>query len=212
MKKQITPTAPVISTGQGEKHPMKIFHMLAILLLIVIDLIFLIFIPLWAQEASAQMGGSMSPPMGYGMMRGQGRPGMMPPSPRVGEGMPPESRLEGDLPFWENIQILGLEERQIQQIKEIRDQFLLETIKQRTELQFVAIKMKELLEKDPVDLVMAETVLKQRESAKLALELSSLRAVEEAKSILTQEQRKKIQEVLKKENKMREGPRGHFDR
>jgi Spy/CpxP family protein refolding chaperone len=204
MKKQITPMASVICAGQEKKYPIKKHHMFAILLLFVIDLIFLILLVLWAQEASAQMGGSM---------RGPGRPGMMPPSPRMrGEGMPPESRLEGDLPFWENIQSLGLVERQVQQIREIRNKFLLETIKQRTELQIVGIKMKELLEKDPVDLVMAETMLKQKEAAKVALQLSSLRAVEEAKSILTQEQRKKIQEIMKKETRMKEGPRGHFDK
>ena len=71
--------------------------------------------------------------------------------------------------------------------------------------------MKELLEKDPVDLMMAETELKQKESTKVALQLLPLRATEEAKAILTPTQRKKLQSMVKKENKMKEEPRRHFD-
>ena len=75
----------------------------------------------------------MRPPMGYGMMRGHGPPGMSGPPPGMREkGSPPERMLESDHPSWENIRSLDLEEKQTQQIKEIRNKLLLETIKQKT--------------------------------------------------------------------------------
>ena len=68
-------------------------------------------------------------------------------------------------------------------------------IKKRADECIAGIEMKELMDKDPVDIKAVEAKLKQIETIKTEMQLSLIRAAEEAKSKLTPEQRKKFKEM-----------------
>ena len=84
-------------------------------------------------------------------------------------------------------------------------------IKKRTDEQISGIEMKELLDKDPVDLMAVEKKLKQIEAIKSKMQLTLIKAGEEVKSILTPNQRKKFKAMLKMGPMMRERHSGRFD-
>ena len=184
-----------------------------ILFLILLDLIFLVIMSCWALDASAQMGGFMPPPMGYGMMRGEGQPGMMPGHPGMREyGRPPEQMPNDEHHLWGNLIELALDEKQRQEVKELRNRVKKEMIKKRTDEQIAGIELEELLDKDPIDLKAVEKKLKQIETIKSEMQLTFIKAGEEVKSILTPNQRKKFKAMLKMGPMMREQPYGRYDR
>ena len=198
-------TVTQLNNSPNEKNStMKKSFMATIFFLILIDLIFLAFMGFWAVDASAQRGGWMSPGMNPGMMSG--------PQGMRGEERMPEQLAEDEHPFWRYLKGLSLDDKQNQGIKEIRNKLLKETIKQRTGEQLIGIEMKELMDKDPVDLKAVETVLKQKESIIIDMQLSTIKAIEEAKSLLSPNQRKKVMTMLKTRSLMREQPYGRFDK
>ncbi len=70
-----------------------------------------------------------------------------------------------------------------------------EMIKKRPDELIAVIEMKELIDKDSVDMKAVEAKLKQIETLKTEMHLSLIKAIEEAKSKLTPEQRKKFKEM-----------------
>jgi Spy/CpxP family protein refolding chaperone len=73
-----------------------------------------------------------------------------------------------------------------------------ESIKKRADLEIARIEMRDLLHKDSVDMGAVEAMLKKTESLRTGLQLSHIKARVEMKAILTQEQRNKFKEMLKK--------------
>ncbi len=206
-------TVTQLNNSPNEKNStMKKPFMAMIFFLILIDLIFLALMGFWAVDASAQMGGWLSPGMNTRMMRGRENPGMMSgPQGMRGEESPPEQIPDDEHHLWGNLRELALDEKQKQEVKEISNRVMKEMIKKRTDEQITGIEMKELLDKDPVDLKAVENKLKQMEAIKSKMQLTLIKAGEEVKSILTPNQRKKFKAMLKMGPMVREQPHGRFD-
>ncbi len=148
------------------------------------------------------MGGGM---MGCGMMGGMGHQGMGMMGSRGGMkdgGKMQEMMMDDDHPMWRHLIGLGLDEKQKGEVKEIRNRVMQEMIKKRAEEQIAGIELKDLLDKDPVDMKAVETKLRQIETLKTEMHLSLIRAREEMKSKLTPEQRKKMKEMMESRHMM----------
>jgi len=101
--------------------------------------------------------------------------------------------------MWEYLMCLGLDEKQREELREIKSRAMKETIRKRADGCIAGIELKDLLDKDPVNIKAVEAKLKQIEALKTETHLSLIRAKEEVKSKLTPEQRKKFREMLEKE-------------
>jgi Spy/CpxP family protein refolding chaperone len=121
-------------------------------------------------------------------------PPMRPPGIGIMEGIP-----EADHFMWKNLTGLGLDEKQREAIKEIKSRVMKEMIKKKADGQVAHIELRDLLDKDPVNMKAIEAKLKQIETIKTEMHLSLIRAREEVKSKLTPEQRKKFKEMLEME-------------
>ena len=119
------------------------------------------------------------------------------------EGMP-----EAEHPMWRHLMCLGLDEKQKAEVKEVRSRVMKEMIKKRADEQVAKIELKDLLDKDPVNMKAVEVKLKQIETIETGMHLSLIREREEVKSKLTTEQRKKFKEMLEMEPDMGPPMRG----
>ena len=113
-----------------------------------------------------------------------------------GDGRMHEMMMDDEHPLWRHLAGLGLDEKQKTEVKEIRSRVTKEMIKKRAEAHLARIEMRDLLDKELVDMKAVEAKLKQIEKAKTEMRLSLIRAREEVKSKLTPEQRKKFKEAL----------------
>jgi Spy/CpxP family protein refolding chaperone len=150
------------------------------------------------------MGGMMEMEHhGMGMMHGH-EYGMM--GDEMKEGM-----MGADHHTLKCLAHLGLDEKQKEAVKGIKQRVMKETIKKKADQQIARIELKDLLEKDPVDMTAVEAKLKQSEALRTDILLSHIKAKEEIKAQLTPEQRKKLKEMeekgpmMEKEGMMRHG-------
>ena len=63
-------------------------------------------------------------------------------------------------------------------------------------MRIVQIELKDLLRQDPVDMKAVEAKVKQMEMMRTEMHLSHIRAMEDIKTKLTPEQRKKLREMM----------------
>ncbi len=143
-----------------------------------------------AYAASAQMNGCPGGPAD-GVQGMPPMPEMHPPAIGMMEGLGPGPRM------WRNLISLGLDDKQKEEIKAIKDKVMKETIMQEADLRIASIELKEILDDDPVDMKAVEARLQRMETVRTALRLSHIRAMEEIKSKLTPEQRKKLMAAQK---------------
>ena len=106
--------------------------------------------------------------------------------------------------MWEHLTGLGLDEKQREAIKEIKSRVIKEAIRKRADERIAGIELKDLLDKDPVDMKVVEAKLKQIEIIKTEMHIALIMATEEVKSKLAPEQRKIFKEIL--EMKLDIGP------
>jgi Spy/CpxP family protein refolding chaperone len=121
------------------------------------------------------------------------------PSPMIPPMMPCDmGQMKGILelkpPHWLQFQSLNLDEKQKEALKEIENSVAKELIRKRADEQIAEIELRELLEKDIIDLNVVETKLKQIATIKTETQLIAIKSVEKMKAKLTPEQR----EMLKK--------------
>ncbi len=90
---------------------------------------------------------------------------------------------------------LGLDEKQREAIKEIKSRVMKDTIRKRADLEIARIDLKDIIHKDQVDMNAAEATLKKIASLQTDIRLSHIKAMQEIKSKLTPEQRKKLEEM-----------------
>jgi Spy/CpxP family protein refolding chaperone len=139
------------------------------------------------------MGGMMH--QGTGMMReGMGSDGMM------------QCRMEGRHSLQRHLAGLGLDEKQREAVKEIRSRVMKEVIRKQADTQIAQIDLRALLGKDPIDMRAVEAKLKQIEVLKTDVKLSLIRAREEMRSLLTPDQRKKLEEAVEMGHRAGGGP------
>jgi Spy/CpxP family protein refolding chaperone len=150
-----------------------------------LSLLFMVFTPYNSYgekcDCKGKMGGDM--PMMEGTMDG-------------GMGM----RGDGHR-MWRGLRDLGLDEKQKEAIKEIKSKSMKDTIKRRADIQVARVEMKEILDRDVVDMGAAEAKLKQISSMMTEMRLSHIKTMEEVKAKLTPEQRKKFRENMQKHGK-----------
>jgi Spy/CpxP family protein refolding chaperone len=118
---------------------------------------------------------------------------MMSPMRHAGMGM---MRKEHHL--WRSLMSLGLDEKQREAIKEIKSRVIKDTIRKRADIEVARIDLRDILGKDQVDMNMAEATLKKIASLQTDIRLSHIKALEEIKTKLTPEQRKKFKEMHEK--------------
>jgi Spy/CpxP family protein refolding chaperone len=158
-----------------------------------------IFIAALVSNAQAQMcgcmgekdegmqKGSMMGGMGHqgmGMMHGMG--GMQ------GGGM----MMDDDHPMWKHLMGLGLDDKQKDALKALRSKTMKDMVKRQADKQIAGIELKDLLDKDPVDMKSVEASMRKNESLKTEMFLAHIKAHEEMKSILTPDQRKRLKEMM----------------
>jgi Spy/CpxP family protein refolding chaperone len=144
-------------------------------------------------------GGPESSPAG---MMGEGGMGMMGPQMRRGmmgggmQGMPEGMgmRRPGQLVRMLKAE-LGISDEQVKQLTSIFSQATKTGIKQRADLRIAEFELGELLEADPVDMGQVEGKLKAIEGLRTTLRLSLIKAHEQAKGVLTPEQRQKLERL-----------------
>jgi len=159
---------------------------------IVLLLVFLLML-FGAGSSYAQMCGCMDR-MGEGMqhgmhMGGEKHHGM--------EGMGGMMGMRGgDHPMWQHLMGLGLDEKQREAVKSIKSKEMKDMIKKRADKQIAKVELKEIVDKDPVDMRAVEAKLKQIEGIETDMHLTHIRTMEEVKALLTPEQKKEMKEMI----------------
>ncbi|MFH0788140.1 MAG: hypothetical protein V2B13_11085 [Pseudomonadota bacterium] len=205
MKNKPTPINDFKNEG---RTAMERPFMVTIFFIMLMDLVFLVFMGLWATTASAEIGGEIPPLMDYETVGGRLHPGMMPDFPGMRwDGRRPESMMAEEHLLWRPLEELGLDEKQKKELREIKGRLIKEMIRKRADEQIAGIELKEILDKDPVDMKSVETKLKRIETIRTEMHLAPIRATEEIKTKLTSDQRKKLQERLKMDFRTRQRDR-----
>jgi Spy/CpxP family protein refolding chaperone len=124
---------------------------------------------------------------------GWGRSECMPIMSSMGHDCRGMMRREHHL--WRSLMSLGLDENQRDSIKEIKIRVMKDTIRKKADLEVARIDLNEILHKDQVDMNAADKTLKKIASLQTDIRLSHIKAMEEIKSKLTPEQRKKFKEM-----------------
>jgi Spy/CpxP family protein refolding chaperone len=131
-----------------------------------------------AALAYGDMGGHG---MGSGMMCGCGMDGQM---------------MEAEHHMSKHLMGLNLDEQQKALIGKIKSRMMKETIRRTADMRIVQIELKDLLSQDPMDMKAVEAKVKQLEMMKTEMYLSHIKAMEDCKTKLTPEQRKKLREMI----------------
>jgi Spy/CpxP family protein refolding chaperone len=90
---------------------------------------------------------------------------------------------------------LGLSDEQVKQLTQIFSQAVKAGITQHADLRLAEFELGELLEAEPVDIGQVEGKLKAIEGLRTSLRLSLIKAHEQAKGVLTLEQRQKLERL-----------------
>ena len=160
-----------------------------------ISIIFgIIFVAAAALTAQAQMCGCAGMQEG-GVMGGMGHQGMG--MMHGMDGMPGGGMMMGeDHPMWKHLMSLGLDDKQKDALKALRSKTMKDMVKKKADKEIAGIELRDLLEKDPVDMKAVEASMKKNESLKTEMFLSHIKAREEMKSLLTPDQRKKLKDMM----------------
>jgi Spy/CpxP family protein refolding chaperone len=149
-----------------------------------------IFSGLIIAVAGAQMSGGKG--MGPGM---SGKCGM-------GGGMGMGGGCGMGMGMWDGahatyiVDALGLDDSKETEIKSILQQLQKEMIKKKADIQVSEVELREILGKDPVDVKAAEAKLKQIASLKTDAAMMHIQGIEDMKTKLTPEQKKKMSDMM----------------
>jgi Spy/CpxP family protein refolding chaperone len=177
--------------------------------ILVIVLAFCIFSPALAGGQQGGMG-----MMSSGMM-GEGGQAQMMGQRMMGPGMMPMMRMEGlermglrkmgitgmlhrwGSYFFTRKDQLGLTEDQLDKIESILNSHIKYAIRKNADRKILLMEIQELLVKDKVDLGGVEEKLKAMEALNTDMNMEGVRTLEEALTVLTPEQRKKVKALFK---------------
>jgi Spy/CpxP family protein refolding chaperone len=104
--------------------------------------------------------------------------------------------------------VLTLMRKQKEALKEIENSAAKELIRKRADEQIAEIDLRELLEKDTVDLNAVETKLKQIATIKTETQLIFIKSMEKMKTKLTPEQREMLKKIRPMDPRMRRPLKG----
>lgn len=91
---------------------------------------------------------------------------------------------------------LGLSPEQVARLETIRGDFAREAIRRGADIRIAELDLATLLEQDPVDLAKVETKTREVAQIRADLQVARFRAVEQGKTVLTAEQRTRLQTML----------------
>jgi hypothetical protein len=91
---------------------------------------------------------------------------------------------------------LGLSSDQVRNLERLRNDFQREAVKREADIRVAEMDLSALLEADPVDLKKAEAQVREIERLKAELRFGRIRAIEQGKGLLSQEQREKLRSLL----------------
>ena len=120
----------------------------------------------------------------------------------VGDGMDMERMHRGmDSEHMSHIMMgklmsMGIDERTMEDIKTIYLKCNKDAIKKKADIEVAEIELRELLDKDPVDLAAAEAKIKEMAALKADLKIEHMKSMEEIKGKLTPEQRRKFHALM----------------
>jgi Spy/CpxP family protein refolding chaperone len=160
----------------------------------------IIFLAALVSNAQAQMCGCMGGQGGGmpegGMMDGMEHHGMGMMMHGTGGMQGGAMMMDDDHPMWKHLMALGLDDKQKDAVKTLRSKTMKDMIKRMADKQVAAIELKDLLDKDPVNMKSVETSVKKNESLNADMLLAHIKAHEELKAILTPEQRKQLKDMM----------------
>jgi Spy/CpxP family protein refolding chaperone len=104
--------------------------------------------------------------------------------------------MADDHPMWKHLMGLGLDDRQKEALKALRSKTMKDMAKRMADKQIAGIELKDLLDKDPMDMKAVEASVRKNESLKTETFLAHVKAHEEMKSILTPDQRKRLKVMM----------------
>ena len=132
-----------------------------------------------------------SPPRGHSGMMGSGTMGMM-----EGGGMGGHMGMMEPGPMLRMLTTeLALSEGQEKPLKDIVYQTAKTSIKQLADVRVAELELQQLLDADPVEMGKVEAKLKDIEGLRTALRLNLIKAHEQAKGVLSPEQRQKFERI-----------------
>jgi hypothetical protein len=94
-----------------------------------------------------------------------------------------------------NKEQLGLSADQVKRIEQLRDNFQRQSIRHDADLRIVELDIAAALDSDSVDLAKLESKIREAEKMRSDLRIARIRAIEQARALLTAEQKRKLQDV-----------------
>ena len=91
---------------------------------------------------------------------------------------------------------LRLTPEQVKKLEQLRDNFQRQSIRHDADTRILEVDIAELLDQPNVDMAKVETKIRAVEKLRADLRIARIRAVEQAKAVLTPEQRKKFYESI----------------
>jgi hypothetical protein len=91
---------------------------------------------------------------------------------------------------------LSLTAEQVKKIEQLRDQFQRQNIRTDADVRIIELDIAALLDSATVDLMKVEAKIREAEKLRTELRIARVRAIEQAKAVLTSEQRKKFLEMV----------------
>jgi Spy/CpxP family protein refolding chaperone len=91
---------------------------------------------------------------------------------------------------------LQLSSEQVKKLEQLRDNFQRQSIRNEADTRILDLDITALLENQSVDLPKVEQKIRESEKLRADLRIARIRAIEQAKAVLTAEQRKKFYESL----------------
>jgi Spy/CpxP family protein refolding chaperone len=98
--------------------------------------------------------------------------------------------------------IINLDNKQKEALKEIENSFTKELIRKRADEQIAEVELRELLDKDTVDMKAVETKLKQIATIKIETQFIFIKSIEKMKAKLTPEQREILKKIRSMDHRM----------
>ena len=115
--------------------------------------------------------------------------------------------MRGPLPFsarplvsiaLKNHEELQLTDDQMKRLKDVRDSFSKKSVKERAEIQARRIDLRRALDAEKVDLVDVEKKIREISKMRVDLRIARLKAIQEGKSVLSDEQQKQLSKIARK--------------
>jgi Spy/CpxP family protein refolding chaperone len=94
-----------------------------------------------------------------------------------------------------NKEYLQLTAEQVRKLEQLRDNFQRQSIRVEADLKIIEMDIAALLENDPVEVAKVEQKIRETEKHRADIRIARIRVIEQAKTLLNSEQKKKLQEL-----------------